>query len=209
MEDEQTGGRRRRAELTKGDRRERAILDAAERQLAADGYEGMTVATIAQAAGITRGALYFYFGSKSEVVAALVARTVSALRAEVDAADDGGPPADAVRRGLDQTARMWQEHGTVMRAAVELSPTVPAIERVWRSAVDALTDTMRGVAERAGVRSGPGPRDADALTAALVWMTERVFYQASVTGGSTDDAVATLVHVWRAALGLPVDLERR
>ncbi|QWF78858.1 TetR/AcrR family transcriptional regulator [Amycolatopsis sp. CA-230715] len=195
---------RRRATPTKGDLRERAILDAAEHQLGTDGWDGMTAATIAKAAGITRGALYFYFGSKNEVLAALVAQTVSQLRAEIDAADDGGQsePGDALRQGVEQTARMWREHGTVMRAAVELSPTVPAIDEAWRSAVIALADTTRGIAERAGFPAGSGPREAAAVTEALVWMTERVFYQATVTGGSLDEAAATLSHVWLTALGI-------
>lgn len=208
-DDEGARGRRRRATPTKGDLRERAILDAAEQQLAADGYDAMTVATIAQAAGITRGALYFYFGSKNEVLAALVERTVTRLRAEIDDADDGVAPEDAVRQGIAWTARMWREHGTVMRAAVELSPSVPAVEQLWRSAVVALADTMRGVAERAGVPHGPGPHDAAAVAAALVWMTERAFYQAAATGGAVDETAATLAHVWLTTLGLPVSTGSR
>ncbi|MGW7537928.1 TetR/AcrR family transcriptional regulator [Amycolatopsis sp. NPDC054798] len=198
MEERDTRTRRRTAP-TKGDLRERAILDAAERQLESAGADGMTVATIAREAGITRGALYFYFGSKNEALAALVERTVTTLRAEVDAVDAAAAaPGDAVRQGLEQTARMWREHGTVMRTAVELSPSVPAIDQAWRSAVVALTDTMRGVAERAGMPPGT----AAEVVAALVWMTERVFYQAFIAGSSLDDAAATLSRVWLAALGI-------
>jgi AcrR family transcriptional regulator len=196
--------RRRSAAPTKGDLRERAILDGAERQLATEGPDGMTVETIAKAAGITRGAFYFYFGSKNDVIAALVERTVSTLRTEVDAADAAGTsaPAEALRKGVQQTAQMWHEHGTVMRAAVELSPVVPAIDEAWRSAVAALVATTRSIAERAGVRAGSGPHDAAAVAAALVWMTERVFYQATVTGGSLDDAAGTVTHVWLTTLGI-------
>jgi AcrR family transcriptional regulator len=180
--------------------RERAILDAAESQLTAEGADGMTVATIAQEAGITRGALYFYFGSKNEVLAALVERAVAELRGEIDAVDDGAEPADVVRQGLERTAQMWREHGTVMRTAVELSPTVPAIDQAWRSAVLALADTMRGVVERAGVAAG----ESAAVAAALVWMTERVFYQAVVAKSSLSDAAATLTRVWLATLAASV-----
>ncbi|MFE3176011.1 TetR/AcrR family transcriptional regulator [Amycolatopsis sp. NPDC059090] len=198
MEEQGTRARRRTAP-TKGDLRERAILDAAEQQLNATGGACMTVATIAQEAGITRGALYFYFGSKNDVLAALVERTVAKLRTEVDAVDAAAEvPGDAVRQGVEQTARMWREHGTVMRTAVELSPSVPAIDQAWRSAVVALADTMGGVAERAGLPSGT----AAEVAAALVWMTERVFYQAVVADSSLDDAAATLTRVWLAALGL-------
>ena len=197
MEEHDTRPRRRTAP-TKGDLRERAILDAAEQQLNSTGGACMTVATIAQEAGITRGALYFYFGSKNEVLAALVERTVAKLRAEVDAVGAAASaPGEAVRQGIGQTARMWREHGTVMRTAVELSPSVPAIDQAWRSAVVALADTMAGVAERAGLPSGT----AAEVASALVWMT--VFYQAFAAGGSLDDAAATLTRVWLSALGLP------
>ncbi|GHF41582.1 AcrR family transcriptional regulator [Amycolatopsis bartoniae] len=194
-------GSRRRGTPSKGDLRERAILDAAEQQLAG-GPEGITVETLAKAAGISRGAFYFYFGSRNDVLAALVERTVTTLRAEVDAADAAAAPADALREGVRHTARMWREHGPVMRVAVELSPTVPAVDEAWRSAVDALAATTRRIAERAGVPAGTGPTDAGALTTALVWMTERTFYQATVTGTSLDEATTTLVHVWLTALGL-------
>ncbi|MGJ5691915.1 helix-turn-helix domain-containing protein, partial [Streptomyces pratensis] len=66
--------RGRRTTERKGDVRERAILDTCEALLAHKGYDAMTVGDVAQGAGITRGALYFYFGSKQEVVTALVAR---------------------------------------------------------------------------------------------------------------------------------------
>ncbi|MGJ5691939.1 helix-turn-helix domain-containing protein, partial [Streptomyces pratensis] len=66
--------RGRRTTGRKGDVRERAILDTCEALLAHKGYDAMTVGDVAQGAGITRGALYFYFGSKQEVVTALVAR---------------------------------------------------------------------------------------------------------------------------------------
>ncbi|WP_433559622.1 TetR/AcrR family transcriptional regulator [Pseudonocardia xinjiangensis] len=196
---------RRRVAPSKGDLRERAILDAAEHQLATGGLDHMTVETIARAAGITRGAFYFYFGSKNDVLTALVERTVSTLRAEVDAADAAGTssPAEAVEQSVQQTARMWHEHGSVMRAAVDLSPTIPAIEEQWRSTISAIADITRRIAERAGLPAGDGPTDATAVTAALVWMTERSFYQASRTGGSVDETAATLTHVWLTALDLP------
>jgi TetR/AcrR family transcriptional regulator, ethionamide resistance regulator len=58
--------RRRSTAPRKGDLREQAILDTAERLLAAPGYEAMTMADIAAGTGVTRGALYPYFGSKQE-----------------------------------------------------------------------------------------------------------------------------------------------
>ncbi|WP_020499000.1 TetR/AcrR family transcriptional regulator [Sciscionella marina] len=202
MGETKDGRRRRKAAPSKGDLREQAILDAAERQLGEDGLEGMTVETIAKAAGITRGAFYFYFGSKNDVLAALVERTVSTLHADVTDAADGSTPGEALREGVRHTAQMWREHGTVMRAAIELSPVVAAIDEAWRPAVAAVAVATRTIAEQAGVPAGTGPQEAAALTAALVWMTERAFYQATVTGGSLEDTATTLTHLWLTALGI-------
>ncbi|MFI6170630.1 TetR/AcrR family transcriptional regulator [Nocardia sp. NPDC051052] len=198
----ETGTTRRRTAPTKGDQRERAILDAAEEQLNTLGFDRMTIETITKAVGITRGAFYFYFGSKNAVLAALVERTVATLRAEIEAADGSGEPALALRRSVGQTRDMWRDHGDVMRAAVELSPTVEAIGASWHSAVAAIRDITQAIAERAGLPDDDGPTGAHAVTTALVWMTERAFYQASKTGISLDDTAATLTHLWLNALGL-------
>jgi TetR/AcrR family transcriptional regulator, ethionamide resistance regulator len=193
---------RRRTTPTKGDQRERAILDAAEEQLDTIGFDRMTIEMITKAVGITRGAFYFYFASKNAVLTALIERTVATLRTEIEAADASGDPAPALRRSIDQTRDMWRDHGSVMRAAVELAPTVAAISESWHSAVTAIRDTTRAIAERAGLADGDGPTDARAVTTALVWMTERAFYQASKTGASLDDTAATLTHLWLNTLSL-------
>ncbi|MFC9250253.1 helix-turn-helix domain-containing protein [Amycolatopsis thailandensis] len=49
--------------------------------------------SIAKGAGISRGSLYFYFGSKQEVLAALVARTVASLHLDGQSADPWLAPA--------------------------------------------------------------------------------------------------------------------
>ncbi|MFD6162379.1 TetR/AcrR family transcriptional regulator [Nocardia sp. NPDC060256] len=193
---------RRRATPTKGDQRERDILDAAEKQLATIGFDGMTIETITKAVGITRGAFYFYFASKNAVLAALVERTVAVLRAEIEAADASGEPAHALCRSIDQTRDMWRDHGNVMRAAVELTPTVAAVGESWHSAVTAIRDITRAIAERAGLPDNDAPTGAHAVTTALVWMTERAFYQASKSGISLDDTAVTLTHLWLNALGM-------
>ncbi|UOZ05542.1 TetR family transcriptional regulator [Amycolatopsis sp. WQ 127309] len=83
--------------------------------------------TTAQGAGITRGALYFYFGSKQEVVTALVARTVGHLWERSRVAAECGEPREAIAAAVRRTVELWTEHGLVMRTAIDLSLTVPEI----------------------------------------------------------------------------------
>lgn len=193
---------RRRTAPRKGDVREAAILDAAERQLSDGGADRITVETIATAAGITRGALYFYFGSKNDVLAALVERTAAAVVADIESAEQSAPadPREALRQGINRTAKSWAEHGAVMRAAVELSPSVPQIEACWQAAIAAAGSATRPALVRAGVPDEIGPQGARAISTALASMTERCFYRASKHGTSLTEAAQTLTHIWLAVL---------
>ncbi|MEU5259237.1 TetR/AcrR family transcriptional regulator [Amycolatopsis sp. NPDC021455] len=187
---------KRRDTPTKGDLREQAILDAAEVLLEREHTEPMTVESIAKGAGISRGSLYFYFGSKQEVLAALVARTVARLHMDDQSADPGLPARDTVRRAVENTARTWREHGLVMRAAVEFGPEVPEIARLWRATVANNAEAMTRVLVAAGLPDGNGPAGAAALAEALCWMTERNFYHASTKPGGLDRVTETMVEIW-------------
>jgi len=55
------------------DRRAR-ILDAAERMVLAEGFDSMSVAAIARAAGIGKGAVYLEFAAKRDILDALLQR---------------------------------------------------------------------------------------------------------------------------------------
>ncbi|RZQ61458.1 TetR/AcrR family transcriptional regulator [Amycolatopsis suaedae] len=187
---------KRRDAPRKGDLREQAILDAAEVLLEREHTEPMTVESIAKGAGISRGSLYFYFGSKQEVLAALVERTVAGLHMDERSAGPGSLPRDIVRRAVENVAGAWREHGLVMRAAVEFGPHVPEIARLWRDTIANNTEVMTRVLVAAGLPDGNGPADAAALAQALCWMTERNFYHASTQPGGLDRMTETMVEIW-------------
>jgi AcrR family transcriptional regulator len=118
----------------------------------------MTVEAIATGAGISRGSLYFYFyfGSKQDVLTALVARTVAVLTVDARAAsgDVGSSPQDIVRNA--RTEKMWREHGRVMRAAVDLSSAVPEIGALWDTTMVAYIDAMTRILVGASIAEGTG-----------------------------------------------------
>ena len=174
-------GRGRRDKPRKGDLREQAILDTAEQLLEDIGVDRMTVEDIARGAGLSRGSLYFYFGSKQEVMTALVARTMAVLVADAAtaAADTEHSPEETISRSVQTTARMWREHGPVMRAAVELSPTVPDIDALWSETVQTYIGATTQILLRAGLPAGKGPTSAGTMAEILCWGTERNFYRAS------------------------------
>ncbi|MFF4189017.1 TetR/AcrR family transcriptional regulator [Streptomyces sp. NPDC001691] len=199
----QHSARGRRTTERKGDARERAILDTCEDLLARKGYDAMTVGDVAQGAGITRGALYFYFGSKQEVVTALVARTVEHLWERSRATAQTDEPRQAITAAMQRTVELWNEHGLVMRTAIDLSLTVPEIGELWNHTADLFITAITGVLERVGVPAGTEPDQASAMARALCWMIERTFYHASQESREElQKASATCEYIWLTSAGL-------
>src|SRR5437763_14794207 len=54
-----------------------AILDAAEAQLTACGYQGMSIAAIARELGLAQNAIHWYFRSKDDLLVAVLDRMVA------------------------------------------------------------------------------------------------------------------------------------
>jgi AcrR family transcriptional regulator len=199
-------GRRRRETPRKGDLREKEILDTAEELLEAEGLEPVTVERIAKGVGISRAALYFYFGSKQEVLTALVARTMdmlgedaSLLAREVEEED----PKATVKRMTERIERQWIDHRVVMRTAVESAPLIPEVRMLWNSTVDIYVTLLTRVLVRAGIPEVKGPTGAAALARGLTWMSERNFYVAT-TDARPDRAIkrasGTVIAIWWGAM---------
>ena len=65
-----------------------AILDAAERVFLERGVSHTSLAEIAAAAGVTRGAIYWHFANKSDVFDALFERVFAPLEERFEAMHD-------------------------------------------------------------------------------------------------------------------------
>lgn len=199
MPAQQKSGRRHAATPRKGDMREQAILDTAERLLGEQGYDTMTIADIAQGAGITRGALYFYFASKQDVITALVARTVDALQEKSRAAaHDAMQGEHTIETAMARTETLWRQHGVVMRAAIDLASSVPEIDTLWSDTADIFIDAIAEILRHMS-STAPGPSDDTAVIArALCWMIERSFYQGSrISDAELTRARKACTEIWR------------
>jgi AcrR family transcriptional regulator len=91
---------RARAELT------REITDAARRQLAEAGADGLSLRAVARELGMVSSALYRYFPSRDDLLTALILEAYEAL---------GDAAAAADRAGADP-ARRWRDVCTAVRA---------------------------------------------------------------------------------------------
>jgi AcrR family transcriptional regulator len=86
-------GRRRRSD---GERSRSAILDAAARLATVEGMEGLSIARLAEAVGMSKSGLFAHFGSKEELQLATV-EAASALFAE-QVTEPASEPATALER---------------------------------------------------------------------------------------------------------------
>ncbi len=101
-----------------------AILDAAEREFAAHGYESAKVTGIAKAAGVSLATLYATFPRKHDVYRALQKDRLHALMMQVGGRVLAAPdPFERLRGGIEGYLRFHMEHPDYLRG--QLRERVP------------------------------------------------------------------------------------
>jgi len=81
--------------------RREAILDAAQELIAEEGYHGLRMDAVAEAAELSKGTLYLYFGNKDALCAAVAIRLLDTLIPVITSALENTPTGlDAVRQLL-------------------------------------------------------------------------------------------------------------
>src|SRR3954468_7410339 len=151
-----------------------AVLEATERLLVEGAsYAELDVGRIAAAAGISRTAFYFYFRDKRDLLMRLAADVNGLLYEQADIwfSGDGEPEAE-IREALTSIFGLYDEHGTLLRAIVEVSTYDEEIARFWRGLLARFVDATRRRIEAEGTDVAPG-----ATAFALTWMVERTYYE--------------------------------
>ncbi|ASU85113.1 TetR/AcrR family transcriptional regulator [Nocardiopsis gilva YIM 90087] len=180
---EQTGRRRR---PSKGDQREEAILASARTLLCERPMSKITVAQIAEGAGITAPTFYFYFATKTDVLAALLDRVAERVRGELSGwlENEDGTAAgaeEALRQALTTNACLWAEQGALLREVFVCPDTDPRLsdfrDRMGEHLVTAVGRRIER--DREAGRALPGPPEASDLARTLVEMTFAAFSAAS------------------------------
>jgi TetR/AcrR family transcriptional regulator, ethionamide resistance regulator len=180
---QQRRGRRSPLAGRRGDVRESAILETAERLLRAGEFEVASVDDLARSAGISRPTFYFYFASKEALIIGVVRRALDHIVMALEAALDRGSDRTTPQALLRSVAAVWREHGPEMCAAIEIAPRSPVVLEQWAVIVEAPLEPLVAYVMQMG--TVPEARDrgaAIALAGTLVWMTERNFYRAVRAG---------------------------
>jgi AcrR family transcriptional regulator len=148
-----------------------AILDAAMERFSADGFAGTTVDAVAEAARVTKGAVYHHFKDKAELLEAafvrLEERLVAAVAAAVEGIDD---PWEEFSRGVDAFLLACLEPD-FRRIALEEAPAALGWAR-WKDIEERyflglMVASLDGLAQAGLIRVPPGDLTARMLLAAI------------------------------------------
>lgn len=151
---------RRAADSPKSLRTRRRILQAAERLFVEIGYHEATNARIAEAAGLTRGAMLYHFPTRESLVEAAVDH-IQAERARLfeAAAEEAPHGADRTDHAIDSYWRLLSSSPFVAFAELEHAARVdPLLRERLRPAQEAFDRAQVGDHLFDLVQAGEGPR---------------------------------------------------
>lgn len=121
---------RRAPRTDRGNQTRTRLLEAAEQVFADRGYHDASIVKITEAAGVSQGTFYIYFGGKQEIFDELVIDLNHRVRqAMAEASSQGTGRSDAERRGFEAFFRFTGEH--------------PALYRIIRQAEFVSPHTLR------------------------------------------------------------------
>lgn len=87
--------------------RQRAILAAARRLFARQGYERTTLDQICAALGVTKGSLYHHYAGKEGIARALYREAIDGIHGAIDAALDQATDAESAVTGIVRSYLRW------------------------------------------------------------------------------------------------------
>ncbi|GAA3568106.1 TetR/AcrR family transcriptional regulator [Amycolatopsis ultiminotia] len=170
-------GRTRRFDdsARKGDRRREQLLETAERLLETHAPGELTIERVAEAAGVSRSSLYFYFQGKWEIVDQLIERASQQMFERDRTLEATSDLPSYLRAIVTAAAEGWRQHRVVFLAATERSAHADETTDRWRSTMGRFADAIarRIDAEpdhAAAVAALGGSRAAAEI---VCWMVER------------------------------------
>ncbi len=173
-----------RRALAKQRTRER-VLSAARQLFSERGYEGATIRDIAQAAGMSTGAVFASFADKSELFDEILAADYEVIYAQMAQAARAAGTVDDALLGLFGVAYAFHlEQLPLLRASVAVSWTRnEAAERRARTDIKHIFRLIGEVTQR-GIDQGQLKRDIDAkLLAEITWDVYIANYRRAIFDG--------------------------
>lgn len=185
----------------KGRRAKARLLDAARQVIGQRGLANTRVVDITDAADMSTGAFYRYFGDKDDVLLALLARLWTETYESSRVPWDRDDPMYSVSRSTVQYMRNYHKHADLMRIQVEAAQSHPRAAEIWHAAREMFYSRIRRSLRR-GRDEGVVRDDIDLELAAslLAGMTEHYAYLAYVTeeapSRSEEEIGCAIADIW-------------
>jgi AcrR family transcriptional regulator len=202
-------GRAVATRYTKGERTQRAFLDAAEAEFAERGYLSTKVEDIARSAGKSPASFYNYFVDKAEVLTVLAQEFQEDTQTRISAPYKAGSThREAIWQAIQIFWETYSQRLGALSGVFQASMVDEAFLESWRQIRGTALQFIRRGIEQAQA-DGYCPGVDPALTAsALSSMLEHFCYVWFVQGGdggrrkkvTTRQAVDTLASVWYHAV---------
>lgn len=178
-----------RKRLENMDQTRRAVLQAARRQLEAQGYRQVTMASLAEESGVTRQTIHNLFGSKRGVLEALfdsiaLESGMERMREVMTHTD----PEAMLREFVRVFCEFWRKNRVLFRRIHGIG----AIDPDFGEILNARNERRYGAAVRIVQRLKRG-RDESKFAAALAALTSFEFYDAMALCGRSDLEVEAMV----------------
>jgi AcrR family transcriptional regulator len=177
-----------------GARSRTAILDAALQLMSESGYDGASVAKISKTSGLPASSIYWHFGSKAGILAAVMERGAEAFFAtsnDVSVPDRGNLSAhEFLRSRFQQARRSAEEHPEFLRLLFLLilaDPRDESIVTILKRVNDRGRNQLHAQIREAFAAQGD---DQAALIADQLTVTALTFFNGAFLTVETNPAVA-------------------
>jgi TetR/AcrR family transcriptional regulator, ethionamide resistance regulator len=166
-------------------------------------FRDLRVESVAEAAGLSRSAFYFYYRDKRDLLMDAAAGMSEELFRQADRwwHGDGSPDA-LVREALGGVAQNWVDNEVLLRTVTEVSTYDDEMRRFWRGMVTRfVTATADHIEREQADAKIDASLDAERTAEQMIWGAERTLYIFISTGErDSDDVVASIADFWLRAL---------
>ncbi len=185
----------------KPDRR-RALIAAAYRRIAADGFEGLRTRDVAADVGVNIATLHYYFPTKEALIRGVIGQ---AMQQFAETLPGDGAPVDQLRGHLRALARLLKEDQQLCTVLGELAlraPRDPDLGRIFRQTDAHWHATLRDLIGRCIAQGAVDPNlDADDVTALMIVAIKGI--SLPTVAGFQPELVDRVFRQFERLLGLP------
>jgi AcrR family transcriptional regulator len=178
------------------EKRRQELIQAAYKQIAAHGFEGLRTREVAQEVGVNIATLHYYFPTKESLIGGVLDHAMNRFRSTLA---PHGTPSDQLRNHLRAVRKLMKDEPELASVMGELalrSSRDKSIAAIVNQMYEAWQTTMRGLLRRA-VKEGNAPAGLDSDgTAALIIATLTALTLPQMRGAVRADQAMRQLERW-------------